>query len=60
MTDEKHIQAMTIAELATKYNVCRTTLRNWIKPFEAEIGERVGRIYTPKQIRIIIEKLGEP
>jgi hypothetical protein len=61
MTDEKtNFPAMTLLELSIKYNVCRTTFKSWLKPFEAEIGERIGRIYTPKQIKIIIEKLGEP
>lgn len=47
-------------ELARLYNVTTVTLDSWLRPFQSEIGEYRGRLYTPKQIAIIFSKLGEP
>lgn len=32
----------------------------WLVPFEEEIGVRVGRYFTVRQVRVIISKLGLP
>ncbi len=52
------------AEIAAKYGVQTRTLIRWIKPFLAEL-ENIGyqtskHSFTPKQIKLIYEKLGEP
>lgn len=50
-------RAMTLKELADRWDVSVTTVKKWLKPFEADIGPRVGNIYSPHQVRIILEKL---
>ena len=50
-------RAMTMNELADRWGVSVKTVRKWLKPFEREIGPRVGHIYSPHQVKIILEKL---
>lgn len=52
-------QAMTLAQLAAYYNVSRTTMRKWLKPFRNEIGPVEGNFYTPKQVQVIFDKIGD-
>jgi len=53
--------AMTKTQLAALYKVCPRTLAKWIKPFRTEIGEMSSTyIYTPAQIKIIFDKIGQP
>jgi transposase len=54
------IQSMSTKELATVYNVGEYTFKNWIKPHLEKIGKKVGWYYTPAQVRIIKQLLGEP
>jgi hypothetical protein len=54
------IKPSTIRELADMYQVSVWTLKNWLKPFDQEIGKRTGHLYTTLQIRIIYEKIGPP
>lgn len=49
--------AMTLKELADRWNVSVKTVKQWLKPFEEEIGPRVGNIYSPHQVKIILSKL---
>lgn len=53
-------RAKTLKDLAIEYGVSEDVFRNWIRPFKDEIGKRVGFFYTPKQIRIIYERLDPP
>ena len=53
-------RAKTLKDLATEYGVSEDIFRKWIEPFKDEIGKRVGFFYTPKQIRIIYERLDTP
>lgn len=55
MMDEP--RSMTLKELADRWGVSVSTVRKWLKPFEKEIGVRVGNIYTPHQVKIILSKL---
>ncbi len=50
----------TTKEFADFYGISPKAFRTWIEPFEECIGERLGRYFTPKQVRIIVEKLGPP
>ena len=34
--------------------------KEWLKPHEEAIGIRIGHFYTPKQMKIIFEKIGIP
>ena len=54
------IWPMTLHQLASSYNVSKKVMSNWIKPFEDQVGERIGRLYTPKQVETIFEVLGPP
>ena len=47
-------------ELAAIYEVSARTVKTWMKPFEHEIGPKMGKTYTPKQVEIIFDKLGVP
>ena len=50
-------KAMTLKELADRWNVSVRTARKWIRPLEAEIGPRIGNIYSPQQVETILSKL---
>lgn len=54
------IKAYTSKELATLYGVSIKTLRRWLQPHLAFIGEKTSIYYTMKQVRIIFERIGEP
>lgn len=56
----KMLRPHNLKELAAVYGVCYKTLKKWLVPFEAEIGERTGRYFSVNQIRIIVAKLGLP
>ena len=47
-------------ELADLYNIGVRSMSTWLYPFKKEIGIRYGRYYTPKQVKVIFEKLGLP
>ena len=50
-------KAMTLKELAARWDVSVRTVRKWLKPFEKDIGPRLGQMYSPHQVKIILEKL---
>lgn len=54
------MRGYTMKELAAIYEVDRRTFKNWLKPFHSQIGEKTGRYYNVKQVRVIIDKLGMP
>ncbi len=54
------LKPYTTKELCAIYKVDRRTFKKWIKPFEEEIGERLGWYYTTRQVRIIFQKLDLP
>jgi hypothetical protein len=54
------IKAYYLSQIAKMYLVQRKTMLKWIKPFEHLIGEKIGRIYRPEQVKIIFEKLELP
>ena len=57
---EHKIRAMSKTELANAYQVSLKTFTKWTSPFKDRIGRYLGRAYTPKQVRMIYEMLGEP
>lgn len=59
-SSEKKIPSYTKGELAAKYEVSLWIFRIWLKPFKDDIGAYNGRCYTPAQVKIIFEKLGDP
>lgn len=54
------VKAMTLTELARKYEVSNKTMFSWLKRKGIIKGKRDGYLFTPKEIKIIYEKLGEP
>ena len=51
-------RTMSKKELAAHYKVSVRTLNKWLKPIEPKIGKLKGRLYTPKQVEIIMRHLG--
>ncbi len=59
-TEIIEIKAYSKQELADLYEIGVRSMTTWLEPFRREIGVRHGRYYSPKQVRIIFEKLGLP
>lgn len=59
-TVQTEIKPLNYKQLAAMYDVTHRTLKSWLEPFTAEIGEMRGRTFTIRQVRMIIEKLGDP
>ena len=59
-SSEKKNMAYSKGELKNLYNISWHQLRLWLEPFKEAIGEYKGGKYTPAQIKIIFDKLGEP
>lgn len=53
------IKAYTKSELAALYKVSLKVFRSWITPHKRKIGEYLGKTYTPAQVKIITDCLGE-
>lgn len=49
-----------LKELAALYGVDPRTMRTWLKPHEAAIGEKMGNYYSVLQVKTILLKLGVP
>ena len=51
-------------QLAEIYGVTIHTLNNWLRAFpdelKSQIGDYVGRMYTPRQVDLIFKHLGPP
>lgn len=60
MSQKIEIKPYNLKELAFIYGVCRKTFKKWIEPFDEEIGDKKGRFFNIKQVRIIFDKLGIP
>ena len=54
------IRPYSLTELAQIYGVTNRTMKNWISRHDEAVGEKIGRLYTTLQIKIIFEKLGLP
>jgi len=54
------LRAYSTKEVAGLYEISKPTLQTWLIPFEKEIGQRIGHFYSPKQMRVIFDKLGIP
>ncbi len=48
------MKAMSTKELAAYYHVTPTTFRKWIRPFQSEIGDRIGNYWMPNQVHQIM------
>lgn len=54
------IKPYSLTELSALYKVSNRTMKNWITPHNTSVGEKIGRLYTALQVKIIFEKLGLP
>ena len=54
------LRAYSLKELSGMYECSGKTMKTWLGSFKNEMGPRVGRFYTPKQVKLIFEKLGIP
>ena len=54
------IKPYSLTELSGLYGVSNRTMKNWITPHNNFVGEKIGRLYTALQVKIIFEKLGLP
>ena len=54
------IKGYSIKELATLYQISGKTMKKWIMEFAPDVGKRVGRYYTPKQVKVIFKEIGIP
>ena len=48
---------MSLGELAARWNVSVRTVNRWIHPFRHELGHVNGKLFTPKQVKIILDHL---
>ena len=61
LNKKRRFKALSKSQLAFAYNdISLKTLNSWLSPFQKQIGAYKGKMYTPKQIQIIFELLGEP
>jgi len=59
--EEYPIRTMSKSELAEAYGITRATFMKWLKPFKDRIGYHdKGHYFTPKQVSIIFELIGNP
>ncbi|MEO5980004.1 MAG: hypothetical protein ABIS36_23255 [Chryseolinea sp.] len=54
------IRAYNLSQLAVLYKVSRPTMRKWIQPISKKLGVISTRLYTTRQVRIILKHLGYP
>lgn len=50
---------MTKKELAAKYNITTAMLRDWCRPISDKVEYGRKRMFKPREIKIIVEHLGE-
>lgn len=60
MEDQVIIKRMSKTELARAYDININTLNVWITPHKDKIGPYLGKVYTPKQVEVIFQVLGQP
>ncbi|PKV50250.1 hypothetical protein ATE84_2305 [Aquimarina sp. MAR_2010_214] len=56
----KRYKAVSKTVLHQAYQCSPYTFRQWIKKINRKLGSYSGGLYTPKQVKIIIDHLGEP
>ena len=48
---------MTLRQLAARWCVNEKTVKKWIEPFLGELGEIHDSLFTPRQVKIILDHL---
>ncbi len=54
------IQLYSIKELAEHYRVSPKTLMRYIRLLKIDLGPRLGNSFSPKQVSMIVDKMGQP
>jgi hypothetical protein len=54
------VKAYAPKDLCKMYKVSDKTFKSWISPHLAKIGNLKGKMYTPRQVRIIFHIFGDP
>jgi hypothetical protein len=54
------LKPYTDKELSAYYGICTKTFTKWLIPFQKTIGERQGRYYNVRQVKVILTNLGVP
>lgn len=54
------IRAYSKGELADLYQISMKSLKNWLDFIEDQLGPRIGRFYSPRQVEIIFKEYGIP
>lgn len=54
------LKPYTLKELADLYGVSRKTMMKWRDGLAEELGEKRGKYYNIKQVKIFFEELGIP
>lgn len=57
MSESLTYKPMGYADLAARWNISTRTVRNWIRPFKDQLGPIHGRLFTPRQVKIIMDHL---
>ena len=58
--NEFPIQTYSIKELARHYRVSPKTFMRYIRLLKIDLGQRLGNSFSPRQVRMIVDKLGKP
>ena len=59
-TSSIQLRAYSKTEIAKLYKISMKGLTRWLAPLKEELGPRVGRFYSPKQVEIIFREYGIP
>jgi len=54
------VKPYSTKEIADLYGISKKTFYKWLEPLKKQVGERRGRYYTAKQVRIIFNECGLP
>jgi hypothetical protein len=64
MTDNNddgfEIRPYTTKELINFYGVSPYIFRGWLVPIQEQLGPRIGRTYTVRQVKVIVNEVGPP
>ena len=55
--NEPALHPMTLRQLAARWQVNEKTVKKWIAPFADELGPVNGNLFTPRQVKIILDHL---
>ena len=58
--NEFRVQSYTLKELAEHYRCSAKTFKKWLAHIQQDLGPRIGHFYNPRQVRIIVDRLGAP